>query len=83
MYMPDFEVEMLDKLGVVDQRSKVMYDRAQDVQGILSRFKDGKRLVYIVVPEHPLPKSIEFGVFTQKLFYREQVQHKPRQCLNA
>ena len=30
MYMPDYEVEqMLDKLGV-DQRSKVMYDRARD-----------------------------------------------------
>ena len=83
MYMPDYEVEqMLDKLGV-DQRSKVMYDRARDQQSRLSRFKTGKRFVYIVVPEHPLPKSVEFGVFTPKLYYREQVQQRSRQCFKC
>ena len=83
MYMPDYEVEeILDKLGV-DQRSKVMYDRARDQQGRISKFKTGKRFAYIVVPEHPLPKSIEFGVFTPKLFYREQAEYKPRQCFKC
>ena len=83
MYMPDYEVEeILDKLGV-DQRSKVMYDRAWDQQGRISRFKTGKRFAYIVVPEHPLPKSIEFGVFTPKLSYLEQAQYKPRQCFKC
>ena len=83
MYMPDYEVEeILDKLGV-DQRSKVMYDRARDQQGRISRFKTGKRFAYIVVPEHPLPKSIEFGVFTPKLSYLEQAQYKPRQCFKC
>ena len=56
MHMPVAEVELLDRIGV-DIRSKVMHDLARDEIGRISKFKTGRRFVYIVLPVVPLPKS--------------------------
>ena len=72
MYMPEAGVEeALLRLNVVI-KSKIMHDLARDEKGKLSRLTTGRHFVYIVLPEEPLPKSFDFGIFKQKLYYKEQ-----------
>ena len=72
MYMPEAEVEEALLRINVDIRSKIMHELARDDKGKLSRFTTGRRFVYIVLPEEPLPKSFDFGIFKPKLYYKEQ-----------
>ena len=72
MYMPEAELEEALLRINVDIRSKIMHELARDDKGKLSRFTTGRRFVYIVLPEEPLPKSFDFGIFKPKLYYKEQ-----------
>ena len=56
----------------VNIRSKVILEKGRDSNGKLTRWKTGRRIVYIDVPAKPLPKSLEVGSFKASLFHREQ-----------
>ncbi len=47
-----------------------MNDR--DTNGRLTRWKTGRRFVYIQVPDSPLARSVRIRQFSTKLFHREQ-----------
>ena len=64
-YLKDMNVEMLGNLK---------YCRARTPEGKLTNFKTGDRFVEIVVPDEPLPKKKEMGVFTASLYYKQQKQ---------
>ena len=64
-YLKDMNIEMLGNLK---------YCRARTPEGKLTNFKTGDRFVEIVVPEEPLPKRKEMGLFTASLYYKEQKQ---------
>ena len=74
---------VLKKLGCT-LMSDIKYecDRHEDK---LTRFKNGRRFVYISVPEKPLPKQIRVGLFTAKLYHREQPREsrKDTRCFNC
>ena len=71
MYMPEAGVEEALLRLSVDIKSKIMHELAQDEKE-KSRFTTGRHFVYIVLPEEPLPKSFDFGIFKPKLYYKEQ-----------
>ena len=64
-YLKELNVQMLGNLK---------YCRARNDQGKLTNFKTGDRFVEIIVPEEPLPKRKDMGVFTATLYYKEQKQ---------
>ena len=61
----------LSKLGC-ELRTAIFFERARDPDGKLTRFLTGRRYVFITVPKTPLLKSAKVGVFTAKLFHKEQ-----------
>ncbi|KAL8567158.1 hypothetical protein ACOMHN_033060 [Nucella lapillus] len=60
------------KLGA-SVRSKLIDERDRDKDGQLTRWKTGRRFLYIDVPtKEPLPKSVEIGPFKAALYHKEQ-----------
>ncbi|GFR80580.1 hypothetical protein ElyMa_004049300 [Elysia marginata] len=64
--------DALKDLGVED-RSPIREETYRDKDGGLTRFKTGRRFVYITLPTKPLPKTTKVGgSFFAYLYYREQ-----------
>ncbi len=59
------------KLGV-QLRSKLFDERGRDDHGKLTRWKTGRRFVFIAVPSQPLPKEVPIGPFRGTLYHKEQ-----------
>lgn len=53
-------------------RSHILWEKARDEDGKLTRWVTGRRYVWIDLPTTPLPHRIQVGSFYAKLFYREQ-----------
>ena len=71
----------LDKLGV-NLVSNFFFELARNADKSLSRFKTGRRFVFIETPERPLARVMKLGIFSARLFHKEQfaVQKK---CFNC
>ena len=68
----------------VEMANGLKYSRARDPDGKLTYFKTGDRFVDIIVPEEPLPKRLDIGIFTASLYHREQKQNKvDKECGNC
>ena len=61
----------VNKLGL-QLRSKLFDERGRDDPGKLTWWKNGRRLVFIAVPTHPLPKEVPKGPFRGTLYHKEQ-----------
>ena len=64
-------IKVIEKLNI-KARSRLMDERARDERGKLTRWKTGRRFIYIDVPAQPLPKTVKIGQFTASLFHKEQ-----------
>lgn len=60
-------------------RSKLISERARDDNGKLTRWKTGRRFLYMDPPADPLPKIIEMGPFRASLYHKEQRQ-QDKEC---
>ena len=69
----DDEIEgALKKLGC-HFMSPLKHELDRDaVSGKLSKWKTGRRFVFVVVPKTPPPKTVPIGIFKAKLYHREQ-----------
>ena len=68
----------------VEMANGLKYSRARDPNGKLTNFKTGDRFVDIIVPEEPLPKRLDIGIFTASLYHREQKQNMmDKECGNC
>ena len=61
----------MKKLGV-QLRSNLFDERGRDDHGKLTRWKTGRRFVFIAVPSQPLPKEVPIGPFRGTLYHKEQ-----------
>lgn len=63
-------------------RSPILWEKARDRNGKLTRWVTGRRFVWIDLPTTPLKNRIQVGSFMAKLYYREQP--KPEiQCFDC
>jgi len=68
----------------VEVRSNLFDERGRDENGKLTRWKTGRRFVYIALPPTPLPNVMSVGLFQASLYYREQkAAANCRNCLQA
>tara|TARA_B110000881_G_scaffold21973_1_gene15944 strand:- start:3147 stop:4244 length:1098 start_codon:yes stop_codon:yes gene_type:complete len=58
---------------------QIKNELARDENGKLTRFKTGRRFVYIDPPTNPLPKQLPLAGFTASIRYKEQ-NVKPTKC---
>ncbi|KAL8621862.1 hypothetical protein ACOMHN_046066 [Nucella lapillus] len=56
----------------VNIRSKLIHERDRDSNGKLTRWKTGRRFLYIDIPAKPLPKQVEMGPFKVSIYHKEQ-----------
>eukprot|EP00745_Piridium_sociabile_P017322 TRINITY_DN26057_c0_g1_i5.p1 TRINITY_DN26057_c0_g1~~TRINITY_DN26057_c0_g1_i5.p1 ORF type:complete len:366 (+),score=55.96 TRINITY_DN26057_c0_g1_i5:150-1247(+) len=75
----DEEIVKSVKQLKVSIRSKIIDERDRDSNGKLTRWKTGRRFLYIDVPTEPLPKLLEMGPFKASLFHKEQ-KHLDSEC---
>ena len=68
----DDEIFQAVKAMNVNVRSKLIAERDRDKNGKLTRWKTGRRFLYIVVPSEPLPKIVEIGPFEASFYHKEQ-----------
>lgn len=73
-------VASLDKLKV-KQRSRVIEEKGRDDKGKLTRWKTGRRIIYIDIPEKTLPKQVNVGIFRATLYYKEMRVPTCSKCL--
>ena len=84
MSFDNFEIDNALRGIGVEMANGFKYSRARDPDGKLTNFKTGDRFVDIIVPEEPLPKRLDIGIFTASLFHREQKQNKvDKECGNC
>lgn len=70
----DMEIsKAVHSLGV-ELRSKVILERDRDSNGKLTRWKTGRRFLYITTPPEPLPRTVSIGPFKATLYHREQAK---------
>lgn len=81
MECKDIEVALI-KLGC-ELVSNIFYEYDRDDNGRLTRWKTGKRFMYIIVPERPLPKVLALGIYKAKLYHKEQPKNSARKCFNC
>ena len=78
------EIEKSLREKGVKMVNSMKYSRARDPNGKLTNFKTGDRFVDIIVPDDPLPKKLEMGIFIASLYHREQKQlNKDKECGNC
>ncbi|GFR96206.1 hypothetical protein ElyMa_006292300 [Elysia marginata] len=63
--------DMLKHLNVIP-RSSLKEENYRDKDGGLTRFKTGRRFIYIELPSASLPKVAKVDKFTASLYYKEQ-----------
>lgn len=66
--------------------SPIRYECARDDHGKLTRWKTGRRFVFITIPASPLPREVDVGRFKAKLYHREQralLQESNSVCYNC
>lgn len=66
--------------------SKLRYELARDGNNRLTRFKTGRRFLFIAVPDTPLPRRLEIGIFKAEVYHKEQrqdVRFSNRECYNC
>ena len=68
----DDEIFQAVKAMNVNVRSKLIAERDRDKNGKLTRWKTGRRFLYIGVPSEPLPKIVEIGPFKASFYHKEQ-----------
>lgn len=77
--------EALLKMGCkLMSQLKDEYDR--DSNGKLTRWKTGRRFIFIATPKEPLPREVKIGIFTAKIYHREQKSVRQKQfstCFNC
>ena len=61
----------MEALGV-QFRSRMRYELARDQNNRLTRFKTGRRLIHISVPDTPLPRKMDVGNFKVEIYHKEQ-----------
>ena len=61
----------MEALGV-QFRSRMRYELARDHNNRLTRFKTGRRLIHISVPDTPLPRKMDVGNFKVEIYHKEQ-----------
>jgi len=64
----------------VKARSGMYDERGRDENGKLTRWKTGRRFLYISLPSTPLPKSLSVGLFQASLYYRERKDRDDATC---
>ena len=80
--LADSEIESaLVRVGC-DLRSSIMDEKVRYRDGKLSKFKSGRKFVFITVPTRPLERSLTIGGITASIFHKEQ-NIKPRPCSNC
>lgn len=81
-YSNDEIEEALKRVPTLSQMSKLYEDRGRDRTGKLTKWKTGRRYMYIAVPPEPLPKTIKIGKFNAFLTHSEQYRDRVcRKCL--
>ena len=61
----------IEALGVT-LLSKVRYECARDKNNQLTRFKTGRRYLFTSIPDSPLPRKLEIGIFRAEIYHKEQ-----------
>jgi len=64
-------VKAMQALGC-ELRSNMSAERDRDEHGKLTRWKTGRRFMYIALPAKPLPKTVQIGPFKASVYHREQ-----------
>ena len=62
--------------------SSLIEERDRDPSGKLTRWKTGRRFLYMAVPAKPLPKTLRIGIFTASLYHKEQRVLTCSNCLS-
>ncbi len=70
-YSNDDIVKALEAIGC-RLMSRLIFECDRDDNKRLTRWKTGRRFVYIALPETPLVRSLKIGLFEAKLYHREQ-----------
>ncbi|KAL8592032.1 hypothetical protein ACOMHN_060525 [Nucella lapillus] len=70
-FSDDDILHTIKKLNI-NVRSQLIQERDRDNNGKLTRWKTGRRFLYIDVPAEPLPKFVETGPFKATLYHKEQ-----------
>ncbi|KAL8561114.1 hypothetical protein ACOMHN_033697 [Nucella lapillus] len=70
-YSDEDILKTIKKLDV-NIRSKLIHERDRDSNGKLTRWKTGRRFLYIDIPAKPLPKQVEMGPFKASIYHKEQ-----------
>ena len=66
--------------------SRVIEERDRDHEGKLTRWKTGRRFVYIEIPKDPLPKQIKIGIYRASIYHKEQKKEERKKydkCFNC
>ena len=59
--------------------TEVKYECARDSDGKLTRFKTGRRFIFIELPQSPLPNMFEIAGFRAKIYHREQKESREKE----
>ena len=72
----------LTQMGV-KSRSAIKMEKARGRDNKLTDWANGRRVLWISLPETPLPKSVRMGDFWAHLYYREMKTAKNNACFNC
>ena len=80
-YSNDAIMRNLTQLGV-KSRSSIKMEKARGRDNKLTDWANGRRVLWISLPEKPLPKSVRMGDFWAHLYYRE-MKNTNNKCFNC
>ena len=80
-YSDEFIIRNLESLGL-RLRSKLVWENERFRDRTMSDWNNGKRFVWIDLPETPPKEFVNFGSAKVKLFYREMKEQRTR-CYNC
>ena len=81
-YSNDAILRNLTQLGV-KARSAVKMEKARGRDQKMTDWANGRRVVWIDLPDKPLPKSVRMGDFRANLYYREMKSGTNTKCYNC